>query len=100
MGDDKNEFGETISDKDFDDLVKRIRKLSDKQIDELWYLCGYIYSEDSYPYREKNFKAITQEYLDKIRMDFESAKIVVGWLWDETKTEEIMRNLEKVEREN
>ena len=95
MDEDKNEFGETMSDNDFDNLVERIRKLSDRQIDELWYSCKYIYSD-----KESKFQAITQEYLNKIRKSFESAKIVVGWFWDETKIKDIMKNLEKVEKSN
>ena len=42
MKENKNEFGEEISDEEFIDFVRRVRKLSDKKIDEFWNLCGYI----------------------------------------------------------
>ena len=92
MKENQNEFGEEISDKELTDWAKRIQKLSDEKIDEFWYLCGYIYSE-----REEKYKAIAQEYIDRIREGLDSAKIVVGNLWDETKTKDIRKNLSIVE---
>jgi len=92
MQEDQNEFGEEISDKELTDLTKRVQKLSDDKIDQLWYLCGYIYSE-----REDKFKAMAQEYIDRMRKSLDSAKGVVGLLWDETKTQEIRKNLLIVE---
>jgi len=97
MKENKNEFGEEISDEEFIDFVRRVRKLSDKKIDEFWNLCGYIYAKDNYPHREEKFKAMAQQYIDKIRENLDSAKIVVGNLWSETKTEEIKKNLSIVE---
>ena len=92
MKENQNEFGEEIAEEELTDWTERIRKLSDEKIDELWYLCGYIYTE-----REEKFKAMSQEYIDRIRESLDSAKLVVGWLWDETKTEEIRKNLSIVE---
>lgn len=89
----QNEYGEEISDKELTDWAKRIRKFSDEQIDELWYLCGYVQTE-----REEKFKAISQEYIDRIRESLDSAKLVIGWLWDETKTEEIKKSLSIIKR--
>ncbi len=88
MKENQNEFGEEISDEELTDWAKRIQKLSDEKIDELWYLCGYIYSK-----REEKFKAMAQEYIDRIRESLDSAKNVVGNLWDETKTKDIRKNL-------
>ncbi len=92
MKENQNEFGEEISDEELKDWAKRIQKLSDEKIDELWYLCGYIYSE-----REEKYKAMAQEYIDRIRESLDSAKNVVGNLWDEVKTEDIRKNLSIVE---
>lgn len=92
MKENQNEFGEEISDEELTDWANRIRKLSDEKIDELWFLCGYIYTE-----REEKFKAMAQEYLDRIRESLDSAKLVVGNLWDETKIEDIRKNLSVVE---
>ena len=92
MKENQNEFREEISDEELTDLANRIRKLSDEKIDELWHLCEYIYTE-----REEKFKAIAKEYIDRIRESLDSAKIVVGNLWDETKTEDIRKNLSIVE---
>jgi len=88
----KNEFGEVISDEMFEKISERVRALSDDQIDRLWFLCEYVYSE-----REQYFKAINKEKLDLIRKDQASTKLGVSLLWDETKTEEILNNLSKVE---
>ena len=76
------------------DFSKRIKKLSDKKIDELWYLCGFIISE-----REENFKAIGQMNINRIRGSLDSAKKVVGNLLSETKLEEFKKNLSKVEEQ-
>tara|TARA_Y100000310_G_scaffold94667_1_gene92418 strand:- start:30 stop:314 length:285 start_codon:yes stop_codon:yes gene_type:complete len=92
MKENQNEFGEEISDEELTDWANRIRKLSDEKIDELWHLCEYIYTE-----REEKFKAMAQEYIDRIRESLDSAKNVVGNLWDETKTEDIKKNLLMVE---
>ena len=88
----KNEFGESLSDEELRDLCVRIRKLSDSQIDELWFLCEFIYS-----YRDEGFKAINKEYLERIRNHIESAKQVVIYLWDETRTADIRKNLKIIE---
>jgi hypothetical protein len=92
MKENQNEFGEEISDKELTNWANRIRKLSDEKIDELWYLCGYIYTE-----KEEKFKAMSQEFLNRIRESLDSAKLVVGNLWVETKTEDIRKNLSIVE---
>lgn len=92
MKENQNEFGEEISEEELTDWAERIRKFSDEKIDELWHLCGYVYAE-----REEKFKAMSQEYIDKIRESLDSAKNVVGNLWDECKTEDIRKNLSIVE---
>lgn len=88
----KNEFEEEISDEELTDWAKRVRKLSDEKIDELWFLCGYIFAE-----REEKFKAIQQGYISRIRKNLDSAKKVIEMLWDETKTEDVRKNLSAVE---
>ena len=88
----QNEFGEEISDGELTDWANRVRKISDKKIDTLWYLCDYIYSE-----REDKSRAISQKYIDRIRESLDSARNVVGSLWDECRTEDIKKNLSIVE---
>jgi hypothetical protein len=95
----ENEYGDSISEEELIDFSNRVRKFSDNEIDELWYLCGYIYSEDLYPYREKRFKAMAQEFIDRIMKNIDSAKEVIWNLICETRIEEFKKNLLKVERE-
>jgi len=88
-----NEFGEKITEKDLKAFAERVRKLPPEKIDELWFLCGFIYAE-----REKNLKALRNEDIEKIKESPESAEEVVDYLLAETPVEEFKKNLEKVEK--
>ena len=63
----ENEFREKLAEKELTNFSKIIRELSDEKIDKLWYLCSFIISD-----REEKFKAITQEYIDKIKKSLSS----------------------------
>jgi len=89
----ENEFREKLAEKELTNFSKIIRELSDEKIDKLWYLCSFIISD-----REEKFKAITQEYIDKIRKNLASAKEVVWSLIAETPVKEFTKNLSKVEK--
>lgn len=87
-----NEFGEKISEKELKELSQRIRRLSDEEIDELWHSCEFIYT-----YREEKFKAITQEYINKIKESLESAEDIVWNLVAESHIDNVKQNLSKIE---
>ena len=89
----ENEFREQISEEELTDFSSRIQKLSDKKIDELWYLCGFIILN-----REKKFKAIRQIDIDSIRENLDSAKEVVWDLIEETPIKEFKKNLFKIKK--
>jgi len=87
----ENEFNEKISEEELINFSKRIRNLSDKDIDELWFLCGFIISE-----REERYKAVRQEEVDRIRESLNSAKEVVWNLLAEIRLEDFTKNLSKI----
>lgn len=88
-----NEYGEKISEKELKDFAERVRKLPPEKIDELWFLCEFIYAD-----REKENKAISNEYIERIKEDLESAEEAVDYLLAETPIEMFRKNLEKVEK--
>ncbi len=87
----ENEFGEKISETELSKWSSRVQKLSDKKIDKLWYLCKFIISG-----REKKYKAIRQQDINRIRSSLSSAKEAVQNLIAETRLKEFKRNLRKV----
>lgn len=88
-----NEYGERIGEKELKEFAESVRKLSPERIDELWLLCEFIYAD-----REKENKAISNEYIEQIKESLESAKEVVDYLLAETPVELFRKNLEKVEK--
>ncbi len=88
-----NEYGEKISEKDLKDFAERVRKLSPEKIDELWFLCEFVYMD-----HEKNLKALRNEDIKQIKESLDSAKEVVDYLLAETPVEMFKKNLEKVEK--
>ena len=70
-------------------------RLSDNKIDELWFLCGYIFSE-----HDKNFKALRKDDIKELRQDLDIAKEV---LWErlliETPIKDFKKRLERIENE-
>lgn len=89
----KNEFGETISEKELDELARRFRKLSPKQIDEIAYRCGFIITD-----HEKEYKALRKSDVDAIVSGLDSAKEKIWGLLAETHLNEVKKAL--AEREN
>ena len=87
----ENEFNEKISEEELINFSKRIRDLSDKDIDQLWFLCDFILSE-----REERYKAVRQEEVDRIRESLNSAKEVVWNLLAEIRLEDFTKNLFKI----
>jgi hypothetical protein len=86
-----NESGEEISEEELTGFAERIRKLSPEEIDELWYLCGFIIEGRG------NNKAIRNEDIERINESLDSAKNVVWSLLSESRKEDFRKNLEKVE---
>ncbi len=89
----ENEYGEQIGEKELTSFAERVRKLAPEKIDEVWFICGFIYSE-----RESGMKALSNEHLEKVKESLESAEDVVSDLLLETHVEEFRKNLEKVEK--
>lgn len=88
----KNEFGEETSENFLRSITKRIRSLSNDQIDEFWFNCGFIISD-----RENNRRALRDSDLEKIRKSFDLAKNVVWSLLAETSLHKVLDELEKLE---
>ena len=84
----KNEFGEEIYEVDLIEYTKRIRRLPDNKIDELWFKCGFNISDNG-----SSFKAIRKSEINKIRKSFDSAKEVVKKLLMETKINEFRKTI-------
>lgn len=88
-----NEYGEKITEKELAEFAERVRKLPPEKIDELWFLCEFIYAD-----REKGNKALSNEHIERIKESLESAEELVGYLLAETPVEMFRKNLEKVEK--
>ncbi|MBN1923988.1 MAG: hypothetical protein JW791_04490 [Nanoarchaeota archaeon] len=80
---DYNEIGE---------FAVRIRKLSDEEIDEVWYLCGFIISD-----HRSDLKALRDYDIKQIRKSVQGAYGVLEILLQETFVEDFRKNLKKVE---
>lgn len=89
----RNELGEEISDKEIIDLTKRVVKLLDKEIDALWFSCGWIVEN-----HEEEFKSLRNEDLRYLRHSFEYARRKVSDLLEECHIEEFRTNLTNVEK--
>lgn len=87
-----NEYGEKITEKDLKSFAERVRKLPPEKIDELWFLCEFVYAD-----HEKNLKALRNDDIEKIKESLESAEDVLGYLLAEVPIEMFKKNLEKVE---
>jgi hypothetical protein len=72
-----NEFGETITKKEIEEIAKAIQELSVKDIDDLFYKCSWIDSE-----KGEN-KALPDWRLHKIKEDLEFARISIRNLFCE-----------------
>lgn len=88
-----NEYGEKITEKELAEFAERVRKLPPEKIDELWFLCEFVFME-----HEKNLKALRNEDIKKIKESQESAEDVVDYLLAETPIGMFKNNLEKVEK--
>ena len=88
----ENEFGEKIPEKTVKNIRLRIASLSVKQIDELFYKCGLIYTK-----HEKPFKALLADQPGEIKK-FKGDSIPVLELLEETPFKEVKENLEKIEK--
>ncbi|MBD3209937.1 hypothetical protein GF318_00995 [Candidatus Micrarchaeota archaeon] len=87
-----NEFGQRITEKELKELTERIQRLEDRGIDELWYRCGFVMKD-----KEKEYRALRQFDMDRLRSGLDTAKKVVLGLFLETKVKEIEENLENIE---
>lgn len=95
-----NEFDEEISEEQIKEIAERILKLSDKQIDELWFRTGFVYQRPKsiyYPDKNKDFKAIFDEQIEELRKEGEKSETLWTFL-SESPIKEVLKNLEDVEK--
>jgi DNA-binding MarR family transcriptional regulator len=83
----RNEFWELIDNEEVRSVTDRIVRLPDNLIDELYFRCGFIYPDHT-------MKALSQKEIDEIR---ENSRVVEGLLL-ETPMEEVVKNLDDIER--
>ena len=83
---------EVISERELSDFAIRIRNLNDEKIDELWFRCGYIIVD-----HRKDFKALRQSDIDRIRRNIQSAREVLWNLIIETPIDIFKKKLAEVE---
>lgn len=86
-----NESGEELKDEELLSFAQTIRKLPPEKIDELWFLCGFIYT-----HHDPTLKALRKEDILEIQKGIEQAKEVVYNLLFETPIEKFKENLKKV----
>jgi hypothetical protein len=84
----KNEFGEEIPDKELNEIVFKVRTLSESQLDSLWLSCGFVYEK-----RESQFKAINKFLVNEIKRSSSSARKMVLNLLLETPVKEFNQHL-------
>ncbi len=89
----KNEFGEEISDEQAKQIGKRVAKLPETLIDELFYRCGLIYSR-----RDYSLRALHHLQLLEIRKKKEESEPLTTLL-SETTIKEVLENLDRLEEE-
>lgn len=73
--------------------TKEIMRLPREQLDELWYLCGFIISDHA-----KDLKALREEDIKNVKNNFSSAELVLSVLLTETSIIEFEENLKKVQK--
>lgn len=89
-----NEFGENISEKELDEITKKIHEFSVEEIDEFWFKNGWVDSEKG------DNKALPDWRLKKIKDDLKFAKISISDLFCESKKEEFIQNFKSIVDEN
>lgn len=82
-----NEFGEEITAREVNELSEKIRKLSEEEIDRLWFRCGWVESD-----RGKN-KALSPKRISSMKKEPSFAKTQVRNLLMETPKIELMKNI-------
>lgn len=87
-----NQFGELICEKNIHTIVSKIRKLSNIDIDNLWFRCGWINQE-----KEKKQKALPKNIIKDIINKKTSATHHVKNLLYETPYKEISYHLKTLE---
>ena len=87
----KNEHGEVVDHRAVRDIAKRVRKLSKKEIEELWCGCGWVDSD-----KGEN-KALPPWRLNQIKEDQKSAEGQVYSLLMESPVEEVKKKLLEIE---
>ncbi|MBI2124483.1 hypothetical protein HYT92_01700 [Candidatus Pacearchaeota archaeon] len=85
-----NEFGELIRKKEIEKLSEEIRKLTIKQIDSLWFKCGWIENT-----KGKN-NALLLRKIKRIRKDKKFAILSLKNLLLETSKKEVVENLSEI----
>jgi hypothetical protein len=95
----QNEFKEKISEKEMESLTRRIMKLSDTEMDELWDRAGFRYytSKEAKQPGEGKYKALINEVAKELQSGFNSASDVIDLLVSESKIETIMLALKDIE---
>ncbi len=86
-----NESGEKLTYNEKTEIVNRIRKLTETEIDELWFGVGFVYSD------KDNNKALKEEYIKEIKNSPESAELYFESLFQETHLEKIYAKLKEIE---
>lgn len=82
---------------EIDELTKRIMKLPPEKIDELWLRCGFIF--DRQIAGSRGYKAVYDAFIETIKRDFESARELVAMFVDESDRNEVLKNLNDLEKE-
>jgi|WetSurMetagenome_2_1015567.scaffolds.fasta_scaffold72186_3 hypothetical protein len=89
----ENEFGETMSEDELADMARRFRKLNPKQIDEVWYRCGFIITD-----HEKEYKALRKSDVEAITGGLDTAKEKVWNLISEVYISDVKKALAEMEK--
>lgn len=90
-----NEFGEVLDDARLGHLARRVRQLSRKGIDELWYRVGWINLSG----REDEQKALPTVVVDAIKRSHRAAKRQVEALLLEAREVSVLEALSTLEKE-
>ncbi len=88
-----NWYHETITEKEYNDILGRIMKLPEDKIDELWFRVGYIHSN-----KGEN-KAIKPSDVKRIKESEDAARSFFVPLFEETHIYRIKTFLDEVEIE-
>ena len=89
-----NEYGEEFTNERLKQLARRVRTLSRKDIDELWYRVGWI----SFSGREDQQKALPTVVIDSMKKSLNSAKQQVEFLLLETREANFLKNLSVLDK--